>query len=83
MEKNLIFHLQLKPLNWFTLGHKQTDSNNRLIIKSKSAFMYEHYVCKSSLRLVDLNKFDHNNRLISLSVIPLKGAHCSYVVLVS
>ncbi len=54
-EKKIMFHLQLKPLNWFTLGHKQTDSNNQLIIKSKWAFMYEHYVCKSSLGLVDLN----------------------------
>jgi hypothetical protein len=35
-----------------------------------------HYVCKSNLGLVKLDKFDYINRLIILSVIPLSGAYC-------
>jgi hypothetical protein len=31
---------------------------------------------KSNLRLANMNKIDHINQLITLFVIPLRGAHC-------
>ncbi len=67
--------LQWNMLNMLTMGQIQTDSNNRLTIKSKLASSYlTWYEC--NMGLVNQDKFDPINRFIPLFAITLCGACC-------
>jgi hypothetical protein len=56
--------------NGITLVQRQTDSNNRLMIKV--SIWYERVIWD----LVKIDQFDSFNRLITLYVIPLSGTYC-------
>jgi hypothetical protein len=68
--------IQCKPLNMITLGQRLTDNIIRMITISGCTF----YI-NSELELVNLIKFDHNNWMITLSVITLSGFHCTQISL--
>jgi hypothetical protein len=50
-----------KLLNWITLGQKQTNSNNQLIIINKQMSFKIQKVNKINLGLVNLDQFDPIN----------------------
>ena len=67
--------IQWKPFNVITLGQRETDNINRMITISKLT-RHQHKVKTSELGQDNLGKFDHNKRMITLSVITLSGFHC-------
>ncbi len=68
--------LQLEPLNVITLGKRETDNINRMITVSELT-RHLHKVKMFEFGQDNLGKFDHNNRVITLSVITLSGFYCS------
>jgi len=75
---------QWKPLYLITLGHKQTDSNNQLIIIRTSTYKYElvildlwiwiiwsHYLIDPIIRLIPLSDWSHSPIDPIIRLIPL------------
>ncbi len=63
------------PYNVISLGQGETDNINRMITLSKWT-KTPSVGKKYELGQINLGKFDHNNRMIALSVITLSGLHC-------
>jgi hypothetical protein len=58
-----------------TFGQRKTDNNN-LMITIRERVRRLHQLKSLLLGQVKMGKFDHNNQMITLSVITLSGFHC-------
>jgi hypothetical protein len=67
------FEIQLALLNGITLGPRETDSFNRLILISEQTKHTLGTIGNDHFGLVNLDKFDPIPRLIPSYVIPLRG----------
>jgi hypothetical protein len=68
--------VQWKPLNVITLGQRESENINRMITIS-DCLLIQSDCLLVILDLINLGKFDHINRVITLSVITLSGLHCN------
>jgi hypothetical protein len=69
-------YIQCTPLNRITLGETITDPFNRMIPITEH-MSYKRRLLKGCRDLINLSHFDPIIRMITLTVIPLSGAHCS------